>query len=169
MRKTSLEISKPSLINKISVIKELSHEQFYQWLAGFTDAEGMFGVGYKGGNSFAFFYSIEMHIDEKPLLEYIQSKLGGIGTIYTNKNRNSCLLRIIAKNEIASLIKIFTNVKLNTSKRDDFYLFRKAFFLYTTSSQKNLIKEEILSLKNKMNKDRLYETSTYTDIIITDY
>ena len=163
----SNDLNKRPLINKMSVVKELSNEQFYQWLAGFTDAEGMFGIGHKGGNSFAFFYSIEMHIDEKPLLEYIQFRLGGIGTLYTNNN--SCLLRMIAKNEIAIIIEIFTNVKLNTSKRDDFYTFIKAFSLYTTSNQKSLIREEILSLKNKMNKNRPYEISTYTDIVITDY
>jgi len=129
----------------------------------------MYGIRYKGGNSFAFFYSIELHIDEKQLLEYIQFKLGGIGTINSNKNRNSCLLRMIAANEIATIVEIFTNVKLNTTKREDFYIFSRAFSMYTTCSQKSQIKEEILSLKNKMNKNRAYLTSTYTDIIISDY
>ncbi len=167
LSKSSVSRIKLPLLNKISVIKELNNEQFYQWLAGFSDAEAMFGIGYKGGNAWAFFYSIELHKDEKPLLEYIQSKLGGIGTVYITKS--TCLLRIIAQNEIVSLIKIFDTENLNTTKRYDFDFFRKAFFLYITNSQKSQIKQDILSLKEGMNKNRQYETSKLTDIVITDY
>lgn len=167
LSKSSVSWADLPLFNGIDVVKELNNEQFYQWLAGFSDAEAIFGINYKSGNTFAFFYSIELHKDDKPLLEYIQYKLGGIGTIYTYKN--TCLFRIIAQNEIASVIKIFETENLNTTKRDDLDIFRKAFFLYTTSKQKSLIKEEILSLKNGMNTNRPYEISTYTDIMITDY
>jgi hypothetical protein len=107
-----------------------------------------------------------MHIDEMPLLEYIHSRLGK-GTVYAYKNK--CSLRILAQKEIASFIKIFEREKLNTTKRLDFYNFQKAFLLYTASKQKSTIKQEILTLKNGMNKNRPYETLPFTDIEITDY
>lgn len=107
-----------------------------------------------------------MHIDEKPLLDFIQLRLGK-GTVYAYNNK--CSLRILAQKDIVCLIKIFDRENLNTTKRLDFTAFSKAFLLYTSGQPKSIIKQEILALKNEMNKSRAYETSTLTDIKITDY
>lgn len=107
-----------------------------------------------------------MHIDEKPLLYFIQSRLGK-GTVYLYNNK--CSLIILAQKDIASLIQIFNRENLNTTKRLDFTVFSKAFLLYTSGEQKSIIKPEILALKSEMNQSRPNETSTLTDIKITDY
>ena len=58
---------------------------FIDWFRGFADAEGTFGIKSKNqGKNFEFIFRIVMHIDEMPLLLFIQSKLG-IGKVYPFK------------------------------------------------------------------------------------
>ena len=55
-------------------------ENFYQWFVGFSDAESSFFIqpvlNSKGVvNRFSFKFGIELHIDDRAVLEFILSKL----------------------------------------------------------------------------------------------
>jgi len=58
-----------------------------------------------------------MHIDEKPLLLFIQSRLG-IGKIYTLKK--SVEFNVSSQKEIIKIIDIFNHNPLNTTKHLNF-------------------------------------------------
>lgn len=135
---------------------------FQQWFVGFSDAEACFIIHRildKNGNigKFSFMFSIELHIDDLHVLEFIKDKLG-LGNIRTFKDK--CIFTISDKQGIYALIAIFDKFNLNTTKYLDYLDFKKAFLLYHERTGKIKIAEakelvdSILELKNNMNKNR---------------
>jgi len=77
---TRLEIRNNNelLWNKDDYTKNI--ENFFQWFVGFSDAESSFFIqpvlNSKGVvNRFSFKFGIELHIDDRAVLEFILSKL----------------------------------------------------------------------------------------------
>jgi len=70
--------------------------EFIEWFRGFTDAEGCFLL-VKTGNNFAFRFLIKLHLDDAPVLDFIQKTLGiGRVTIY----ESSAIFSITSQKEI---------------------------------------------------------------------
>lgn len=125
---------------------------FIEWFRGFTDAEGCFLL-VKIGNNFAFRFLIKLHLDDAPVLDFIQKTLGlGRVTIY----ESSAIFSITSQKEIQFIIELFTKYPLNSTKHLNFLDFKKAFELYTKSTVKvpELIME-VESIKNNMNSKRI--------------
>ena len=101
---------------------------------------------------FTFKFSIGLHIDDLPVLNYIKDKLG-FGSVYAYKK--NCYYNVTKKEDILKIISIFETYTLNSSKRLDYLDFKKAFYLYKsrTGLSKELI-NQILDLKNSMNSQR---------------
>ena len=104
--------------------------QFMQWLVGFTEAEGTFGIyNYN-------LFQLKLHIDELPLIEYIRDTLR-IGTIYIEGNL--AIYRIIKKADLLStIIPIFDLYSLQGTKLLDYINFRTAIL----SNNKEVIKNK---------------------------
>jgi len=97
---------------------EMSDEDFIEWFRGISDGESTFDIKSKNnGKNFEFRFRIFMHIDEKPLLLFIQSRLG-IGKIYTLKK--SVEFNVSSQKEIIKIIDIFNHNPLNTTKHLNF-------------------------------------------------
>ncbi len=101
---------------------------------------------------FNFKFSIGLHIDDLPVLNYIKDKLG-FGSVYAYKY--NCYYNVTRKEDILKIISIFDIYTLNSSKRLDYLDLKKAFYLYNnrTELSKELI-NQILELKNSMNTQR---------------
>ena len=94
---------------------------------GFTDAEGCFHIYKRRGREFRF--SIGLHIDDKAALEYIYDNLQ-IGKVKLNIKENVVTYNVIANEEIAILIELFSKFNLNTNKHLNFLVFQEAYQLY---------------------------------------
>jgi len=128
-------------------------DNFYSWLAGFTDAEGMFYIKLTESEKNAVFsFKISLHVDDVSVLEFIQKTLG-FGKVYTSEKASFIVSN---QKELKNLIDIFSKYNLNTTKHLNFLGFKKAFELYTSSKTKSLeVMEEIKHIKNNMNKLRV--------------
>jgi hypothetical protein len=107
-----------------------------------------------------------MHIDEKPLLLLLQSRLG-LGNV-------TCLNNVVTfsvnnRNEIKTIIEIFTNHPLNTTKLLNFIDFKKAFELYENSNKNPKLINEIFCIKAGMNKSRTDYTLANQEFQITPH
>ena len=142
---------KPQLNKPYSTINIEIDKEFYKWFSGFTDAEGNFII-LTLPKGFTFKFSIGLHIDDLPVLNYIKDKLG-FGSVYAYKK--NCYYNVTKKEDILKIISIFETYTLNSSKRLDYLDFKKAFYLYKsrTGLSKELI-SQILDLKNIMNTQR---------------
>ena len=64
--------------------ENVSIDNFLNWLAGFTDAEGMFYIKLTESDKNAVFsFRISLHVDDVSVLEFIQKTLG-FGKVYTS-------------------------------------------------------------------------------------
>lgn len=176
---TSVISSKRSLrlfstsISKVTMeeeeLRKTSDEEFYEWLRGLVDGEGTFGLKSKNnGKNFEFRFRIFMHIDEKPLLLFLQSRLG-IGKVYSLKK--SVEYNVFSFKEIRKIIDIFSQNPLNSTKHLNFWVFKKAFDLYDSSKDKSspaLIKQ-LNDLKGEMNKARTDYSLAEKKFKITPY
>lgn len=68
---------------------------FIEWFVGFTDAEG---------NFINFRFMIGLHIDDQPVLEFIQSKLK-CGIIEQNKEKTASYFIISDLSSLKSVLK----------------------------------------------------------------
>lgn len=143
---------------------DLQDKDFYDWLCGLVDGEGSFQVQSIKDVNFAFSFNIALHIDDRPLLLFIHSKLGcGKVTSY----KDMAYFRVFRQIELKIIIDLFNSYPLNTTKHLNFLSgFKKAFELYTKSYNKTLeVKQEINSILTNMNRRRsdyeYYESRVY--------
>jgi hypothetical protein len=104
---------KSSLLDSLDSKIQMTEKEFFEWLAGFTDAEGTFYVGVSLSQKVSFKYQIGLHIDDRQVLEFIISRLG-FGKIYSHKN--SVTLVINKHEDIAKIIDIFKKYPLQSTK-----------------------------------------------------
>jgi hypothetical protein len=161
------------MIKSSSALREekpgkVSNNNFFEWLCGFTDGEGVFYIQRVPHTfHFVFRFEINLHIDDLELLLFIQKTLG-VGKVYTyTKN---AYLRVSKQGDIEKLIKIFDNYYLNTYKYLNFLDFKKAFELYTSNKKTLELSQEIANIKSGMNTQRsVLELTKYREFRITPY
>lgn len=132
---------------------------FINWFVGFTDGEGCFQIiNNKTKKTVTFSFVINLHLDDKNTLEYIQQNLG-VGKI---KSRNTSVkFEITDYNSIKNiLIPIFEHYSLCTIKQLNFLKFKEAF-LYKHHNKKlsNADYNCILNIKSKMNRGLDYNSN----------
>jgi len=120
------------------------------------------------GSSFKFKFRIGMHINDRPSLElvYIRNRLGlgkiypiSIKSILPEKDKLTSVWEVYYFDDVLKIINSFDmyNSIRNTTKQLDYLAGRKAYFLYADYKKGILdsnIQDQILSLKNSMNKKR---------------
>ena len=84
---------KPQWNKSYSQIKIENNKEFYKWFSGFTDAEGSFII-ITLPKGFNFKFSIGLHIDDLPALNYLKDKLG-FGSVYAYKH--NCYYNVTRK------------------------------------------------------------------------
>lgn len=148
---------------------QMTEKEFFEWLAGFTDAEGTFYVGVSLNKKVSFKYQIGLHIDDRPVLEFIISRLG-FGKIYSHKN--SVTLVINKHEDITKIIDIFTKYPLQSTKWLNFCDFTRCFELISNkvSDSRLEVNNKIIDIKNSMNNSRTnFELPVTKTIHITKY
>lgn len=143
------------------------------WITGYVDGEGCFSInfvkqpdrkeksrirkGYKTGYQIAHTFAVVQGEKSLSSLKKVR-KFFGVGNIYINRrhdNHKENLYRYsVSKREdlIDVIVPFFQKYKLQTSKKDDFYLFVKCIKLI--NEQKHLTREgaiKIALLSEKMN------------------
>lgn len=90
----------------------VDNEEFYEWLRGYTDAEGYFliseklaqsGVS-KPHRSFSFSFIIHLSKKEKETLDRVHKLLGGIGTVKVYGE--ACFFRVTSSKDIDQLLSV---------------------------------------------------------------
>jgi hypothetical protein len=105
-----------------------------------------------------------LHIDDRPLLQYIKTQLG-CGIIEDNKDNTASYFIVTDTSDIKStLLPIFDSFSLNTTKYLDYLSFKEALLLNSSqvliSRRNSDLKirlnsiNKIIELKNNMNKKR---------------
>lgn len=92
---------------------------FYEWFRGLVDGEGCFIIQPKNDSYFFFKFEIFMHKDEAPMLKYIAKKLA-IGNVYIGEEFSK--FSVASQKDILTIIKIFDEYPLNTSKNLNYLL-----------------------------------------------
>lgn len=152
-----------------NLLPEMDDSEFLDWLRGFTDGEGTFGIETSSvstngeAKSFVFRFSIGLHKDDLPVLYFIQKRLG-FGKVYVYGD--TARITMTSKEDTEKIIQIFNSTQLNTTKHLNFLDWKKALDLYYNlksipkfqnedkEKAKKLIFDEILQLKNNMNTQR---------------
>lgn len=164
----------PSLdfIKTYSTNHKISFDDFYEWLAGFTDAEGSFRIRNdtrRPNTPFMFEFIINLHKDDRKVLEYIKSILG-IGNV--TERGNIATLSVSRSIEVQILIDIFSKFSLNTTKRLDFEDWKLAFELWSSVEEggdRSAYIARIKGIKGGMNRGRYYEIFKLDEPKITKY
>ena len=134
--------------------------EFLKWFTGFSDAEASFSIIPKFNadrdiSSFSFMFAIRLHIDDIEVLNHIKKNLG-IGNVRTSGDKE-CVFTVTNKEGINYLISIFDKYNLNTTKFLDYLDFKQAYTLYNNRQKEltEILVDDILSIKNKMNTQRI--------------
>lgn len=127
------------------------------WVTGITDAEGNFSINY---NSKSKKINMSFKVTQKDHSLNILSNLNSFfncGNINIDNRKFNAYKYIVCRTYdlVNIIIPHFDKYPLVGSKHLDFLDFKKALFLLIEKNPNNL--NEILLIKNKMNKNRLYE------------
>jgi hypothetical protein len=101
------------------------------FVTGFCDAEGCFGLEFKKNQTRKFgfqvqpCFSIGLHLKDKVILEKIQSFFGGIGKIYKQGNQ-AYRFMVYSLKDLEKIISHFEKYPLITQKWSDYQLFKQA-------------------------------------------
>lgn len=135
---------------------DLNDKEFKEWFSGFVDAEGLFFIKLrKNYNTCSFNFELHIHLDDLPVLKYIQKRLN-IGKIRTLKK--AAWFYVNKLNEIEYLISIFDEYPLWTHKQLDYNSFKLGFINRNNYSL-------IIDIKNNMNSKR----TNYDNYILPHY
>ena len=164
--------------NNIKFKQKMNKNEFNQWFVGFSDGESNFSIteDNRGKNTnFYFKFTIGLHIDDRPLLEFIKKELG-CGSIINNKDNTASYFTVADSSQIINiLIPIFESFPLNTTKYLDYMSFKQALFINTklrntsNSEIKDNYRKQILDLKNSINTKRTEFVLPLNHIKITPY
>ena len=116
-------------VNEFNIIKSAPDPWF---VSGFTDGEGCFLVSItenknsKLGWQVRLYFSIGLHIKDKPLLEQIKILLRHVGSI-TKHGPQSLHLQVQSIKELKIIIDHFDKFPLLTKKRADFELLKRVY------------------------------------------
>nr|WPM94709.1 hypothetical protein [Ceratocystis fimbriata] len=149
----------------LSDSSDKENTNFFEWLSGFTDAEGYFYI--VAGKSYSFRFQINLHKDDLKVLHYIQESLG-FGEVRSYKDFSS--FTVTRFKDISQLINIFDTYPLQGSKWLNYKDFVEAFKLYTDTDRSAEVLAKIIDIKNNMNSLRSdYSISEDKVINLTPY
>jgi hypothetical protein len=144
----------------------MNNKNFFPWFVGFVDAEGNFQTTivkrinkYKEITSLGLKYSfhLSLHLKDKPLLEFIQTKLENKGKIYTynTEKRQEARLAITKVDDLKWLIEnvfskypLITNHQATRYKKLEIGIINNIKNLKSLDAYSYLIKKEIPNTKN---------------------
>jgi hypothetical protein len=91
--------------------------------------------------------------------------------VYDYKEKNYSSFSVSKKEDIKKLIMIFDSYPLQSTKLLNFLDFRKAFYIYNSSSNRTCeVKEEIAKISRGMNRNRIeFKFPPFHRIQITRY
>jgi hypothetical protein len=139
-----------------------------------VDGEGCFMIVKRSNKGFVFRFDIYMRTlrvrDDTNMLKYIAQRLG-VGRVYEGNRYTSYI--VSSRSDLIKIFNVFDNYPLNTTKYLNYLMFKKGYDLYTnrkTSGVSEKLHQEIVELKDKMNKKRVnFEQPVGHHIKITPY
>ncbi len=131
-------------------------KDFGNWLAGFIDGEGCFILRETYPDYFRCGFSIELRVDDAPILEEVRTRLG-IGTLkYRNrsgKNGNDCpqaSWNLQSQLDCVALMELLDKHPLRAKKAHDYAIWRMALKAQCARVEQNVLrayKEQLSAIK----------------------
>ncbi|VBB87354.1 Putative LAGLIDADG endonuclease/maturase (mitochondrion) [Podospora comata] len=156
-------------------MKNQVNKNFYEWVAGFIDAEGCFHIKRKimSNNKIRYYFEfvIKLHIDDEAVLRTICHILG-VGRVVLRPKYNTCSFEVGSEKELRILIDLLDEFQLMGDKYLDYINFREAFFLYfdRSDSVTESLKTKIEEIRANHNTKRASTTLPVNyKRVITDY
>lgn len=146
---------------------------FKNWLAGFIDGEGCFGI-YKRKDSagWIFRFFIKLRDDDAQILYDCQSYIGGTVRLIASTNPKwggQVVWSVSSRSDCLKLIELLDEHPLRAKKRLDYALWRRAVFLFDdvqrhvgnskAKAANKPIWDEISSLKEQLTELRRYKNA----------
>lgn len=100
--------------------------RFKDWLAGFVDGEGHFGINKCKYGPVCCQFVIQLRDDDLALLEHIQCELGSIGSINLPRSARVARFVICSRADTAVLVKLLDEHPLLSKKHHDYLVWRQA-------------------------------------------
>lgn len=116
------------------------NDGFGHWFAGFVDGEGCFTIPEHKHNGCLYCrLRIQLRVDDRPLLEYIQEQTG-LGVVRTLGRRYGtsqlqAYWAVSRKADCLALVDLLDAYPLRSKKRYDYEVWREAVLLWNTSRQ----------------------------------
>ena len=130
----------------VKIPSKLSFDPWF--LTGFTDAEGSFILKFNDVTKPQLEFSIALHISDNDLLHRVYTQFG-VGNYRRNEVNKTCVFSVVALESILNvIIPHFDSYPLQTKKRADYLLFRRAAMLMSNKKE-NL--NELVSIRASMN------------------
>jgi hypothetical protein len=144
-------------------------DSFGNWLAGFVDGEGCFGIynNDRGGRIYTF--KVALRADDAEILREIKNKLGvGRFAIRVKNGPGSNPAAVWVVQSIAELhdviVPLFTKYKLRTKKKRDFEMFAEAVMMRASAFNKHLSTEhrnDLLALAAQLRAVKKYSGDSH--------
>ena len=122
--------------------------EFLQWFSGFSDAESNFQISINDRNYVVFRFRIQLHIDDKDILDKIQNTLG-IGVVRCEGDRAIFVVSDL-KSITEVLLPIFEQFPLLTAKAMDL-----ADFVQAINIRLNSVKPKLNAFASRQDKDKI--------------
>jgi hypothetical protein len=135
---------------------------FGNWLAGFTDGEGCFGIYHVGGvakRTFRCNFQIKLRSDDRAILREIQEKIG-VGCLYENQYKANVhpitMFTVQSKPDCIILRDLFEEFPLRAKKATDFKIWSEALNLWLLHKPGDSWNYMVI-LKSKLEANRKYK------------
>jgi len=142
------------------------------FVTGFSDGEAAFTFS-RSGDMFALYFSIAQRVDNKEIIEKIQSYFAGVGKIYRRKEklptRNSgytkptAYFRVCKQKDLLRIIEHFDKFPLQSKKQEVYQVWREMAiaktknFLNCSSEEFRVFSEKLSRMNHKSRAFKVHQ------------
>lgn len=161
------------------IVESNDQESFYNWLTGFIDGEGHFGLYKNGKYSVLAQFNLKVRDDDSEMIELIEQQLGfgRIHRLYAKKyvtysarggSRPQIGFQVTKIEDCLKLISILDQHPLRSKKRRDYVIWREAVIEMSQNGSRRSEKLDLLMKSIKRIRNYRVEKTSQNDAVHDD-